>query len=93
LNIRPTNLGEYLAIKDPSHLKLACNFLVENTEQLNYVNIRAEFRTAALSPDARQRFTPYWRTIGPFSHLIQKLWLNGIKKHAETTLEKVLLPI
>jgi hypothetical protein len=88
LDIHPSNAAEYFAFKNPSYLKVVCNFLVEDAKEPGCVTVRAEFRTGALSPRARKSFAPYWRIIGPFSHLIQKLWLKGIKRRAE----KIALP-
>ena len=83
LDILPVNAVEFMSVDEPNHLKVVCQFLVESTEGPSDVKIKAEWRVGALSPAARKRFTLYWRIIGPFSHLIQKLWVKGIKRRAE----------
>jgi hypothetical protein len=83
LDIHPADAAEFISVDEPSHLKVVCHFLVEGDGEPGGVKIKAEWRTSALSPAARKRFTPYWRVIGPFSHLIQKLWVKAIKRRAE----------
>jgi hypothetical protein len=90
LDIVPADAKEFLAVKEPSHLWVVCNFLVDDAGASDFVTVRAEFRTRALSPQARKKFTPYWRTIRPFSGLIQKLWLRSIKRRAERDHVKAL---
>ena len=85
LDIHPADAAGFLSVDEPNHLKVVCQFLVEDTEEPSDIKIKAEWRIGALSPPARRRFTPYWRIIGPFSHLIQKLWVKGIKSRAERT--------
>jgi hypothetical protein len=74
---------EFLAFNHPDYLKVVMNMLVEDTSEPGVVVVRTESRTRALSPEARKHFTPYWRVIRPFSGLIRRLWLKGIKRRAE----------
>jgi hypothetical protein len=83
LDILPADAAEFLSVNEPNHLKVVCQFLVENAGEPDNVKIKAEWRVGALGPAARKRFKPYWRVIGPFSHHIQKLWVEGIRKRAE----------
>lgn len=83
LNVRCTNVQDYLAFSQPEYIRVAINLLVENTTKPGYVSIRTETRCQALSHRALADFTPYWRLIRPFSGLIRIVWLRGIKRKAE----------
>jgi len=75
--------GEFLTFNQPDYLRVAANFLVMDEGERGFCTVRTESRTRALSAQSRRDFTPYWRIIRPFSGLIRRLWLRGIKNHAE----------
>jgi hypothetical protein len=81
---------EYLAFDRPGYLKVVANLLVKDTGTPGTVIVRTESRTKALSDHARRNFAPYWRVIRPFSGLIRRLWLTGIKRRAEQTSDKLI---
>jgi hypothetical protein len=77
---------EFMAFKDPGFLQVVANMRVEESGESGTVIVRTESRTRAFSPRARKNFTPYWRLIRPFSGLIRRLWLRGIRRRAEREL-------
>ena len=89
LNLRLTDVQQYLAFDRPEYIRVVMNLVVESTDKPGYVSIRTETRCRALSRRALSEFTPYWRLIRPFSGLIRMVWLKGIKRKAE---QKMSLP-
>jgi hypothetical protein len=83
LNFRPSDSAEFLSFKDAAYLKVVMDIFIEDNKNSNDTIVRADWRIFALSPQAKKRFTPYWRIIGPFSHYIQKSMLKAIKKRSE----------
>ena len=78
-----TSSAEFIAFKDPGYLLVIANMLFKETDTLGMVTVYTESRTKGLSPRAVKDFTPYWRIIRPWSGLIRRLWLRGIKRIAE----------
>jgi hypothetical protein len=74
---------EFLAFNDPGYVVVTANLFIEEGEVPGWVTVRTESRCRALSPQALKQFLPYWRIIRPFSGLIRRLWLRGIKNLAE----------
>ena len=83
LNFRATDAQEFKVYTDPSHLKVAMSICLCDSGEPESIKLRAEWRIGALSPQARKKFTLYWRIIGPFSHLIQKSLVKAVKRRAE----------
>jgi hypothetical protein len=77
------NAEEFWAFNNPDYLKVVANYYIEKASTTGYVIISTESRTKALSAHARNKFAPYWRMIRPFSGLIRRLMLRGIKRRAE----------
>lgn len=72
---------EFLAFHDPEYIKVAANLMMEPDDEGGFV-VRTESRCLAMSSRALREFLPYWRIIRPFSGLIRRLWLRGIRAHA-----------
>lgn len=72
---------EFLSFHDPDYVKVAANLMMEPGDD-GIVVVRTESRCQALSPNALRQFLPYWRIIRPFSGLIRRMWLKGIRAHA-----------
>lgn len=89
LEVTAANSAEFLGFKDPGYLHVVANFLVEDDVKAGYATLRTESRIRALSRQALRDFTPYWRIIRPFSGLIRRLWLNGIRRRAEQALQGI----
>jgi hypothetical protein len=77
------NANDFLTFRNPDYLKVVANFFIEEASTPGFVVISTESRTMALSPQARHNFRPYWRLIRPFSGLIRRLMLQGIKRRVE----------
>jgi hypothetical protein len=80
---------EFSDFKHPGYLKVVANLLAEDTGKPGFITVRTESRIQALSKQSLKQFTPYWRIIRPFSGLIRRLWLRGIKRHAEGHLAEI----
>jgi hypothetical protein len=81
--VLPADATDFLSFSHPGFLRVVGNFRVEDSTIPGMVTVRTESRTRALSYRARTDFIPYWRIIRPFSGLIRRLWLRGIKRRAE----------
>jgi hypothetical protein len=77
------NAEEYFNFNNPDYVLFAANFLVKEGERPGFVLVSTESRTKVLSPPALKNFTPYWRIIRPFSGLIRRLFLRGVRRLAE----------
>jgi len=77
------NAAEFLAFKQPDYLIVVANYFIKEADSPGYVIVSTESRTRALSTRARAGFAAYWRIIRPFSGLIRRLMLRGIKRRAE----------
>jgi hypothetical protein len=83
MRVNIADSSQFIAFKHPDYLQVVANMLVTDSEEPDTVIVRTESRTRALSPQARKNFHPYWRIIRPFSGLIRRFWLRGIKRRAE----------
>ena len=81
--VTAADAGEFFAFENPNFIRVVANLIIEDTDKPDFVTVRTESRSLALSRQALKNFTPYWRIIRPFSGLIRRLWLRGIKRHAE----------
>jgi hypothetical protein len=61
------------------------NFLLEPAGQA-VIRLSTETRVFAVDPSARRRFAVYWRVIYPGSAFIRRMWLEAIKRRAESNL-------
>ena len=83
LDVLPTDARGFITFKHPDYVCVAANFLVGDIDDKGHITVRTESRSRALSSKARKSFTLYWRIIRPFSGLIRRLWLRGIKQRSE----------
>ena len=86
LSIAPADYG---AFAEPGWIKVAWSITVQARSR-GGSSIRIDVRVAATDEPSLRRFRRYWRLIGPFSHLIRRLFLarmrrvlGGIDEHAE----------
>jgi len=63
----------------PGSVQVAANFRVEWLAD-GLSRLSTETRIRAVDDDARRRFRRYWRVTGPFSGLIRRRWLAGIRR-------------
>jgi hypothetical protein len=74
---------EFLEFCEPDYIRVVANLLMVGPDKTGMVTVRTESRCHALSDHAYKEFRPYWCIIRPFSGLIRRLWLRGIKRRAE----------
>lgn len=75
--------GDFVKLDRPGLCKVAMNFRLQE-ETGGWVRLSTETRVLALDASARRRFAAYWRVILPGSALIRKMWLEAIRRRAET---------
>jgi hypothetical protein len=74
---------EFVGFDEPGFAKGAWNFVV--TERAGGGStVVTETRVACTDDDSRRKFGWYWRLVGPFSALIRRVLLRGIKRDAES---------
>jgi len=74
--------AQFTAFTDPGYAKIAFSIRVEPYGTRRTLVI-TETRTATIDARSRRRFVVYWKPIGPFSALIQRLVLRLVKSAAE----------
>jgi len=78
----PRTAEELLALDDPGVAVAAMSVRLEALA-LDRTRVVTETRIRALGPQARRRFRLYWLLIRPFSGVLRRSMLAGIKKRAE----------
>ncbi len=81
--VSPKSAEELLALDDPRAAVAAMSIAFESIAP-DRTRIVTETRVHALGPHARRRFRVYWLLIRPFSGLLRRSMLAGIKKRAES---------
>jgi hypothetical protein len=74
---------EFVDFDAPGFAKAAWNFVVSERPG-GGSTVVTETRVACTDADSRRKFTCYWRLVGPFSGLIRRVLLRGIKRDAES---------
>lgn len=74
---------EFGGFDAPGFCKAAWNFAVADRPD-HGSTVVTETRVACTDEDARRKFLRYWRLVGPFSALIRRVLLRGIKRAAES---------
>ena len=72
----------FLAFAEDGCVKGAWNLRVDPTDDGSSV-LSTETRTAYYGPDARRKFRRYWTLVGPFSGLIRRALLRGVRRRSE----------
>ena len=80
--VSPRTPEELLALDDPRYAVAAMSVRVEALGP-ERTRLSTETRIRALGPQARRWFRLYWLLIRPFSGLLRRSMLTGIKKRAE----------
>lgn len=80
--VSPRTAEELLQLDDPRAAVAAMSVRLEALGQ-DRTRLSTETRVHALGPQARRRFRIYWLIIRPFSGLLRRSMLAGIKKRAE----------
>jgi hypothetical protein len=79
--------NEFSGFDAPGYAKAAWNFVVSE-RAIGLSTVVTETRVQCTDADARRRFTLYWRLVGPFSALIRRVLLRGIKRDAERRVQQ-----
>lgn len=74
--------SEFTGFDSPGYAKAAWNFVVSERAG-GGSTVVTETRVACTDAESRRKFSVYWRLVGPFSALIRRLLLRGIKRDAE----------
>ena len=77
----PHTVEEFRRFDDPRYAVAAMNVRLEALAP-DRTRLYTETRVRALGPSARRRFRLYWLLIRPFSGLLRRVMLNGIKAKA-----------
>ena len=81
---KPTPDG-FKSLSAPGFALASMNFLIEEAGP-NRCVVTTETRVFTTDPSSRRKFGEYWRVIYPGSALIRRMWLQAIKKRAESSL-------
>lgn len=79
--VSPRTVEEFRAFNDPRYAIAIMNLRVEALSP-NRTRLYTETRVHALGPQARWRFRLYWLLIRPFSGLLRRAMLDGVKRRA-----------
>jgi hypothetical protein len=77
------NPREYLEFHSPGCAKMAFNFRLENNADGSNM-LLTETRVLLTDAASRKKFTAYWTVVYPGSSIIRKMWLEAVRKRAES---------
>jgi len=63
----------------PGTVRIVVNFRVEPLPESG-TRLSTETRISGVDEQARRAFSRYWRFVGPFSALIRRRWLAGVRR-------------
>ncbi len=72
----------FLAFADDGCVKAAWNLRID-AAQAGASTLSTETRIRYFGPAARRKFRRYWTLVGPFSGLIRRSLLRGVRHRAE----------
>ena len=75
--------ADFEGFQEPGFAKAAWNLLVEE-DGTDVVRLSTETRVLCFGDAARRRFLLYWRIIEPFSGVIRRSLLGGVRRTSET---------
>ena len=73
----------FIALDRPGYAKAVMNFTVR-AETHASSHLTTQTRVFATDASSRRRFAVYWRLIYPGSALIRRMWLDAVKRRAES---------
>ena len=92
--VSPRTIEEFHGLTDPGVAVAAMNFVVESRASGRGTRLFTETRVRCLGASSRRWFRLYWLVIRPFSGLLRRAMLRGIKaaavrdaQHARLTVE------
>jgi len=80
--VSPRTVEEFRSLTDPRYAIAAMNILVESDASGRGTRLYTETRVRCLGASSRRRFRLYWLIIRPFSGLLRRALLRGIKVEA-----------
>jgi hypothetical protein len=80
--VSPSTVEEFRRLTDPRYAVAAMNFLVETDSSGRGTRLLTETRVRCLGASSRRWFRLYWLIIRPFSGLLRRAMLRGIKAEA-----------
>ena len=81
--LRTVSASEFAAFREPGFAKAAWNLLCSETADPAVTELSTETRVACYGDAARRKFLLYWRVVEPFSGLIRRSLLGGVRRAAE----------
>lgn len=79
--VGPRTVAEFQAFDEPGHAVAAMNVLLRRLGP-ERTSVYTETRVRTLGPGARRRFRLYWLLIRPFSGLLRRAMLRGVRARA-----------
>jgi len=80
--VSPRTVEEFRSLSDPRYALAAMNILVQPHTSGDWTRLYTETRVRCLGASSRRRFRLYWLIIRPFSGLLRRAMLDGIKAEA-----------
>jgi hypothetical protein len=80
--VSPRTAEEFRGLTDPRYAVAAMNILMEQDASGRGTRLHTETRVRCLGVSSRRRFRLYWLVIRPFSGLMRRAMLWGIKGEA-----------
>ncbi len=80
--VSPRTVEEFRSLADPRYAVGAMNFVIEPGTSGRGTRLFTETRVRCLGASSRRRFRLYWLAIRPFSGLLRRGMLSGIKAEA-----------
>ena len=82
--LRTLSAAEFAAFREPGFAKAAWNVLCRETGDPALTELSTETRVLCFGEAARRKFLLYWRVVEPFSGLIRRSLLRGVRRAAES---------
>lgn len=91
--VSPRTVEEFRGLTDPRYAVAAMNMVIEADASGRGTRLFTETRVRSLGAASRRRFRLYWLLIRPFSGLLRRAMLRGIKAEAVRNAEQTGLAI
>jgi len=91
--VSPRTAEEFRSLADPRYAVAAMNIVVEPHASGHGTRLFTETRVRCLGQSARRRFRLYWLVIRPFSGLLRRAMLSGIRARAISKMPEAPLTI
>jgi len=81
--LRKVAAADFASFCEPGFAKAAWNLVCAETADPGVTELSTETRVACYGDAARRKFLLYWRAVEPFSGLIRRSLLRGVRRAAE----------